>query len=353
MIAIPTLRTAALTLRAFSEADWPAYAALFADPAVTRFLGAGTTRDADATWAGMARAIGQWGLRGYGLFAVEHAGRCIGHAGLLHPHPWAEPELAYTIAPEFQGRGFATEACQAVRAWAARARGIAQPVSFIRPANAASIAVAQRLGAAVEATVALMGAPALCFRHAPPTSDAPAMAATVLIDTPALHTPRLRIRAFTAGDFAPLCAIHADPAVMRHLGGGVPRDPALTWANMGFWLGGWGMRGTGYLAVTEAETGTLIGRAGIIDAPDWPEPELGYTFAAAAWGRGYASEAAGAIRDWAWRCLRPRSLYSYVKRGNAASARVAAKLGARLEGVFDFEGKPTERWVYPAPAIGR
>ncbi len=348
-IAIPTLHTARLTLRAFREADWDAYAAMFADPEVVRYLGDGQVRDRDASWAAMARAVGQWAMRGYGLFAVEAPdGGLAGHAGFLQPHPWREPEVAYTIVPKYQGQGFATEAASAVRAWGAMARGILHPVSFIRPANTPSVNVARKLGAREEATLTLtlMGGPALRFRHASPPGEMPALGAPTLIETPTLHTERLRLRAFTAGDFAPLCAIQADAEVMRYLGGGVPRDAALTWTNMVFWSGGWGLRGTSYLAVTDQETGALIGRCGVIDAPGWPEPELGYTIARAAWGQGYATEAAGAARDWALRVLRPASLYSYVKLGNASSANVARKLGAVLEGVFEFEGKPTERWAF-------
>jgi RimJ/RimL family protein N-acetyltransferase len=349
-IAIPTLRTARLTLPAFREADLAEYAAMLGDPAMVRFLGDGKPRTVAATWAAMARALGQWGLRGYGLFAVVAPdGRLAGHAGILHPHVWPEPELAYAIAPAFQGLGFATEACQAVRAWAWHARGIGSLVSFIRPANAASIAVVRKLGAHLEATLELVGAPALRFRHGAPPGEMPAFAAPTLIETPALHTPRLRLRAFTAGDFAPLSAIHADAEVMRYLGDGKPRDPAATWANMALWLGGWGMRGDGYLAVTDAATGALLGRAGVLDIYDWPEPEIGYTLRRESWGQGLAVEAAGAIRDWAWAALRPASLVSFVKLGNAASANVARKLGARMTGVITLEDRPTERWEYQRP----
>ncbi len=346
-IAIPTLRTARLTLRAFREADLPAYAAMMGDPEVVKHLGTGQPRDTAATWAMMARAIGQWGMHGYGLFAVEAPdGRFAGHAGLLQPHPWREPEIAYSIAPAFQGHGFATEACLAVYAWAARARGILHPVSFIRPNNAASLMVARKLGAREEATVSMMDAPALRLRHGPPPEEMPAMAAASLIDLPVLHSKRLRLRPLSAGDFAPMCAIHADPEVMRYLGDGGTRDGAVTWANMTLWLGAYGLGGCGYLAVTDGESGALLGRAGVLDTYDWPEPEIGYTLAQAAWGQGFAAEAAGLVRDWAWRARPGKTLVSYVKVGNAASGNVARKLGAVMTGVIGFEGKPTERWEY-------
>lgn len=349
-IVIPTLRTPRLLLRAFREEDLGDYAAMLGNPEVVRHLGDGRPRDLGATWMAMARGIGQWGLRGYGMFAVQTLeGAFVGHVGVLHPAHFEEPEIAYALTPGMQGRGFATEAAQAVRVWAARTRGILSPVSYIRAENRASIAVATRLGAVREGEVELAGAPALRFRHVAPADAAPVIAGAALIEMPTLHTKRLRIRGFTEGDFPALCAIHADAEVMRYLGDGLPRGADATWGNMAMSLGGFGLRSTGYLAVTEAATGVLVGRAGVIDTPDWPGPELGYTFARAAWGKGYATEAAGAIRDWAWRALKPRSLESYVKVGNVASGLVAAKLGAVMEGVFDFEGKACERWVHARP----
>ena len=56
------------------------------------------------------------------------------------------------------------------------------------------------------------------------------------------------------------------------------------------------------------------------------------------------------MRDWAWREGGHATLASLVKVGNDASASVARRLGARLAGTFEFEGKPTQRWEYPRPA---
>jgi RimJ/RimL family protein N-acetyltransferase len=345
---IPSLRTTRLTLRAFHPDDFAAYAAMLGDPAVARFLGTGQPRDPAESWEVMARALGQWAMRGYGLFAVEHAGRLIGHAGVLKPSNWPAPELAYMIASDAQGQGFATEAAAAVRDWAAAVHGLRELVSYIRPANAASIAVAGKLGARQEADIELLGIKAQVWRHgasAPP----PAAGGSTTIDVPVLETARLRLRRFVCEDYAAICAIHADPATMRYMGDGKPRDPALTWAQMTMWTGMHAMRRGGWFAITRREDGAVIGRTGINAQPAWPEPEVAYTLARDQWGRGYAAEAAAAIRDWAWRTLAPATLVSLIKVGNAASANVARKLGARLTDTIEFEGKPTERWEYARP----
>ncbi|MFZ9415110.1 MAG: GNAT family N-acetyltransferase [Alphaproteobacteria bacterium] len=347
---IPTLRTQRLVLRAFRADDLPAYAAMLGDPSVARFLGTGKPRDEAESWEAMARALGQWAMRGHGLFAVEHQGVLVGHAGVLSPPAWPCPEIAYAIAPAAQRRGFATEAARAVRDWAGAALGLSGLASFIRPENEAAIAVARGLGAAREADTTIMGIKAQVWRHAPPAAPAPVVAGVTRVAIPELRTARLVLRGFRGADYEPVCAIHADAETMRFLGDGRPRDPALTWAQLCMWTGAHALGRGGWFAVTRAADGAVVGRCGVNAQPGWPEPELAYTIARACWGQGYAQEAAEAVRDWAWREGGHASLASLVKVGNDASANVARKLGARLSGTFEFEGKPTQRWEYPRPA---
>lgn len=111
---VPRLLTGRLVLRGFAEADLDAYAAMQADPEVMRHLGvgpsAGRPRTREESWTGMAVLMGQWALKGYGMFTVEEraTGRFLGRAGILHLAGWPEPELAYALARAAWGRGFAT-----------------------------------------------------------------------------------------------------------------------------------------------------------------------------------------------------------------------------------------------------
>ncbi len=156
-IEIPTLRTERLVLRAFRAGDLDGLAAMNADPDVQRFLSGGRQVTREECWEQMTIALGQWGLRGYGMFAVEADRRFAGRIGVWHPLEWPEPELAYALDPAFRGRGLATEAVGAVRDWAFAQFGFARMASFILPANARSARVARRLGAAKEGTIALGG----------------------------------------------------------------------------------------------------------------------------------------------------------------------------------------------------
>ena len=170
-IVIPDLTTARLRLRAFRAGDLDAFAAMRANPEVMRYLGTGKVRSREDSWATMEAAIGQWALRGYGLFALENAdGRFVGRVGVLHPLDWPEPELAYALDQPFWGQGLATEAVIAVRDWAFGTIGFTRLASFIWPANAASIRLASRVGAVREGTMMMRGGAAEHWVHYRPGS---------------------------------------------------------------------------------------------------------------------------------------------------------------------------------------
>jgi len=156
-LEIPTLTTPRLVLRGFQAKDWPAFAALNADRAFRRYLGDGQVLSANDAWTQMERFLGQWALRGYGLFVVEHEGRLAGRVGVLHPAGWLEPELAWGIAPALWGRGLAVEAAATARDWAFAACGFPQLASFILPQNGRSVRVAEKLGAVRAGDVEVMG----------------------------------------------------------------------------------------------------------------------------------------------------------------------------------------------------
>jgi RimJ/RimL family protein N-acetyltransferase len=164
---IPTLTTNRLVLRAFTAGDWDVYAAINADPAVRRWLG-GTLLSREQAWAEMESLLGQWALRGYGTFAVEAEGRFAGRVGLLHPADFPEPELNWTLAPAFWGRGLATEAAATVRQWAFANLGRDRLVSYILPENIRSQRVAAKLCAVRDRRIVLRGFVADVWVH--PTS---------------------------------------------------------------------------------------------------------------------------------------------------------------------------------------
>lgn len=167
MITVPGLRTARLRLRAFSDADLEAYAAICADPEVMRHVGNGATVDREGAWRQMALFLGHWALRGHGLWAVERRdeGRLIGRVGFLSPEGWPGVEIAWLLSRDAWGHGYAHEAASAAIGFGRDQLGLGPLISLVRPANAPSKKLAERLGATDTGLIDFMGAPAHLYRH--------------------------------------------------------------------------------------------------------------------------------------------------------------------------------------------
>ncbi len=142
---IPTLTTERLTLRAPKASDFDAYAAFRASDR-TGFVGG--PDPAPRAWQQFCAIAGQWELRGYGrwLIADRHTDQPLGVTGLHHPLEWPEPELAWSVFAEGEGRGIAFEAAEAARAYAYDTLRWTTVISFVEPRNTRSVALAKRLG---------------------------------------------------------------------------------------------------------------------------------------------------------------------------------------------------------------
>ena len=167
MIHVPTLETDRLLLRGFAARDFEPYAAMMADPEVTRYLADGRPLDRAEAWRQLAMFAGHWILRGFGVWAVEEraTGAFIGRIGCFEPEGWPGFEVAYTLARGAGGRGYAREGAAAALRHAREVLGRTSVISVIRPGNEGSIRVATSLGAVPDGTVEFFGAPALIYRY--------------------------------------------------------------------------------------------------------------------------------------------------------------------------------------------
>ncbi len=141
---IPTLHTDRLTLRPYQRRDWDAYFAFAASPERTKYMG-GPNNDKDA-WGWFTNDIASWALYGFGTLAIEADGQIAGFAGLVQPPNFPEPECGWALFDGFEGKGYATEAGAAMLAHTFATTTLDTIVSYVDPDNAASAAVAQRLG---------------------------------------------------------------------------------------------------------------------------------------------------------------------------------------------------------------
>lgn len=145
------LTTERLVLRTWRQDDLPAFAALNSDPAVMEFLG-GQPLPRQESDAIAAYANGLWSTKRLGLLAMERRedGAFVGMCGLHVLHEWYpdDVELAFRLAREHWGHGYATEAAGAWLAYGFDVLGLDEVISVTdrEPPNTRSIAVACGVG---------------------------------------------------------------------------------------------------------------------------------------------------------------------------------------------------------------
>jgi RimJ/RimL family protein N-acetyltransferase len=151
---VPVIETDRLILRGYRLGDFSDYAAMWADPAVTRHIADGSPRSEEESWKSFLSMSGHWELLGFGTWAVEEraTGRFVGSAGFAErmrdrgPALEGVPELGYGFVSSVSGRGFATEAAKAAVAWARTHFGNTRLIAIVAPDNLASIHVAEKCG---------------------------------------------------------------------------------------------------------------------------------------------------------------------------------------------------------------
>ena len=127
--------------------DFEALARAMADENTVRYLGTPPMNRATA-WRSMAMIMGHWEIRGFGFFSVElkETGEWVGRVGPWYPEGWPGREVGWTISPDHQRRGYATEAAKASIDYAFNTLGWDKVIHVIIEGNSASIAVAEKLG---------------------------------------------------------------------------------------------------------------------------------------------------------------------------------------------------------------
>jgi ribosomal-protein-alanine N-acetyltransferase len=146
-----------------------------------------------------------------------------------------------------------------------------------------------------------------------------------------LETRRLILRYQSAADIPALTDLWSDPVATRFMGG--PRD--RDWLQAALEETAMDPQAEAYdlWPVVEKATGHVVGDCGLLDkeVDGRPEVEVVYVFTPAVWGQGYATEMAAAIVAWARETRGLSRLISLIDPENAASERVAIKIGMHLE----------------------
>lgn len=143
----PVLFTERLILRPPAAEDFEAWADFHADSKTMHFLGGVQARG--AAWRSLCAMVGAWSVRGYAMFSMieRSSGQWIGRTGPWMPEGWPGTEVGWGVARAFAGKGYAREAAIASIDYAVEVLGWTDIIHTIDPENAASIALARRLGA--------------------------------------------------------------------------------------------------------------------------------------------------------------------------------------------------------------
>lgn len=164
---------------------------------------------------------------------------------------------------------------------------------------------------------------------------------------PQLTTKRLILRQWTDLDLAPFAALNADKDVMEFFPSVMSKEESDSLAKMirselerelyGLWA-------------VDVE-GKFAGFVGLHKQPFiQPEIEIGWRLAKEFWGKGYATEAARRVLDYAFNDLKLEGLSSFTVPHNLRSRNVMEKLGMTFAGVFEHpklpQGHPLRQHVY-------
>ncbi|MBP5452748.1 MAG: GNAT family N-acetyltransferase [Treponema sp.] len=146
-----------------------------------------------------------------------------------------------------------------------------------------------------------------------------------------IKTERLFLREMTMGDYDALYAVLSDTDIMKHYPYTFDEQRVRSWIERN--MNRYKENGFGLWAVCLKEKGEMIGDCGLtlqnIDGK--PLPEIGYHIRKDCQHKGYAKEAATAVRDWAFKNTDYPALYSYCKYTNEPSIKTAESIGMHFE----------------------
>ena len=152
-----------------------------------------------------------------------------------------------------------------------------------------------------------------------------------------LETERLFLREMTMDDFDALYAVLSDSSIMQHYPYSFDEERVRSWIERN--MKRYTDDGFGLWAVCLKDTGEMIGDCGLTlqNIEGQMLPEIGYHIRRDQQRKGYAKEAAAAVRDWAFQNTEYPALYSYCKYTNVGSFKTAESIGMHFEKEYEDE----------------
>lgn len=151
------------------------------------------------------------------------------------------------------------------------------------------------------------------------------------------ETERLIIRRFKSEDADAVFAMRSDENVMRFIRAPQKnRFEAEDWINLV--SSRWEDENIGFCAVVEKSSSNFIGWCGLWRLKETNEIEVGYALVKEVWGKGFASEAAGAFLDYGFNELKLEKIVAVAHPENQASQNVMKRLGMNFDYIDEFYG---------------
>lgn len=161
-----------------------------------------------------------------------------------------------------------------------------------------------------------------------------------------IETPRLFLRQLEWSDQDVLQSMLSNPEIMIYKGG--PKGEGAAYRTIKFAKADYGNYGYGFWAVANTRTEAFIGVCGLLnqEVDNEPEVEVAYSLLKNYWGRGYASEAARAVKHYGYTAFGIERLVSLIHPENKPSIAVATRIGMTHE--RDTVWKDMQTRVYSA-----
>jgi ribosomal-protein-alanine N-acetyltransferase len=161
-----------------------------------------------------------------------------------------------------------------------------------------------------------------------------------------LETERLLIRPFEPSDAEAIFETWGDPEAMRWIPGGAHPDVEASRQRIGRFTEHQAAHGFSLWPVIEKASGRILGDCGLI-LVQWtgPEVELAYRFGRRAWGKGYATEAAGVCLRYGFDVAGLDTIIAVTHPDHVASRRVMEKNGMRFVGMVQYYGRDLVKYA--------
>lgn len=143
-----------------------------------------------------------------------------------------------------------------------------------------------------------------------------------------IETDRLILRVLQPDDIPEIEKMNADPEVMEFSGSRGPLDKAQTLEYCRMNFDHWQLKGYGMYVLEDKKTRSFCGSSGLRYLENYFCPELSWILPKSKWGKGYALEAARAIKEHTFQKLEFHELYHFIDPKNLRSVRLAERLGA-------------------------